>query len=280
MPDIRHLSAEHRTAELYFHIDPCFVNLRKCGSTFGPSFTEFYKQRAHPVDAWPMNVFNDHLTVDFGMEWCRERIIPTLAESISEPEAGQVFCSVDRIVGSNSVYDDERVVFPIRFPFECELTVQVEFSTKHVVCDTGRVLLSRPSNLAIIGEIHSVQDNNVTIHPLVMGTPTFDHPQNSDKQIVGRVMWYALDLWETLPEDIDEFATLTSVPDPQPEEWMAVMARLSESDVKAHLCDILKDLPQKDWGGEQDDHFSSSVHIRGKRTTTAFLLKGPASFRG
>jgi hypothetical protein len=41
----------------------------------------------------------------------------------------------------------------------------------------------------------------------------------------------------------------------------------------------LGDLPKSDWGGEQHDHFSASLHLQGKRLTAAFVLKGPANFR-
>ena len=56
------------------------------------------------------------------------------------------------------------------------------------------------------------------------------------------------------------------------------MRVLPESEVKRHLADILGDLTKKDWGGEQNDHFTSSITLGNKRTTAAFLLKGPAKF--
>ncbi len=44
------------------------------------------------------------------------------------------------------------------------------------------------------------------------------------------------------------------------------------------ICSILKECPSKDWGGEKSDHFSTSLHLTGRRVTAAFLLKGPARF--
>lgn len=58
----------------------------------------------------------------------------------------------------------------------------------------------------------------------------------------------------------------------------SVMKNIYEKAFKACLCEILRYEIKKDWGGEQSDHFTSSIHINQKRYTGAFLLKGPASF--
>ena len=85
-------------------------------------------------------------------------------------------------------------------------------------------------------------------------------------------------LFEIFPGDIDEFITINEVPDPKPEEWQPVMQTISEQAVKEAICEILKDVPKKDWGGELNDHFTTSTHLSGERVATAFLLKGPARF--
>jgi hypothetical protein len=279
MPDIHRLTRDQRTADLYFHVDPCFVNLRKCGSICGPAFIDPYKDRAELSSSWPMAVFNDHLAVDLVMQWCRDQHVSTLAERLIAPQVGDVFCSIEKIRGKEDVYDDERVTVPIAVPYESDLQIEMEFGTKHIVCDTGRVLLSRESDLALIGEIHAVDGCRVLIHPLIMGSPTFYHARNTDRTLAGRVSWYARDFYDTLPEDIDEFSALSSVDEPQPEEWTERMKNLKENDVKSKFCELLRDLPQNDWGGEQEDHFTASVHVGGKRTMAAFLFKGPSQFR-
>jgi hypothetical protein len=42
---------------------------------------------------------------------------------------------------------------------------------------------------------------------------------------------------------------------------------------------LLKEPTKKDWGGEENDHFSASITIADRRHTAAFLLKGPANFQ-
>jgi hypothetical protein len=53
---------------------------------------------------------------------------------------------------------------------------------------------------------------------------------------------------------------------------------VSEAAFKACLARLLGDPVQDDWGGEQFDHFSAHMHLSGRATTAAFVLKGPARF--
>jgi hypothetical protein len=55
------------------------------------------------------------------------------------------------------------------------------------------------------------------------------------------------------------------------------MREISEPAFKACLGEILHDNVTKDWGGEHSDHYTSHLHLYGRRVTTAFLLKGPGS---
>jgi hypothetical protein len=48
--------------------------------------------------------------------------------------------------------------------------------------------------------------------------------------------------------------------------------------VKECFAALLNEPTKKDWGGEQNDHFSANVTLAGRRRTAAFLLKGPARF--
>jgi hypothetical protein len=53
--------------------------------------------------------------------------------------------------------------------------------------------------------------------------------------------------------------------------------RLPEATVKKGIAALLGESdPPKDWGGEQNDLFSTNVTIKGRRRATAFALKGPA----
>jgi hypothetical protein len=56
------------------------------------------------------------------------------------------------------------------------------------------------------------------------------------------------------------------------------MQKVPEAHVKAAIAQLLSEPTKKDWGGEENDHFSSNVTVAGRRRTAAFLLKGPARF--
>ena len=68
-------------------------------------------------------------------------------------------------------------------------------------------------------------------------------------------------------------------PAPSPDEWMPVMRTTPEAHVKKAIARLLNDPAKKEWGGEQNDHFSSNVTVGGRRRTAAFMFKGPAQFR-
>lgn len=76
-------------------------------------------------------------------------------------------------------------------------------------------------------------------------------------------------------DDIDSFK---KVKDVRPEDVSGLVPlSVSEADIKQSIADIIGErfIP-KDWGGEKSDLYSTHVILRGKRTSTAFMLKGPS----
>lgn len=92
-------------------------------------------------------------------------------------------------------------------------------------------------------------------------------------------MWLGRDFGEILPEDIDQFSRMKEVKVNSAKEWLSVMDKLPEASVKDAFAKLLSEPTKKDWGGESNDLFSANVSVKGRRTTAAFLLKGPAVFR-
>ena len=88
-------------------------------------------------------------------------------------------------------------------------------------------------------------------------------------------MWFRYQHFENYIEDFDEFAKVRDVKTPKSCE---LMRKISETAFKQCLTKILGDEASKDWGGESSDHFTQHIHLKGKRLTAAFLLKGPARF--
>lgn len=74
-------------------------------------------------------------------------------------------------------------------------------------------------------------------------------------------------------DDIDSFAHVKNIsPD---EVKQNIPLDIKEEEIKLHLADVVGEIfIQKDWGGERSDLFTSRVSFNGRRTPSAFLLKG------
>ncbi len=75
-------------------------------------------------------------------------------------------------------------------------------------------------------------------------------------------------------DEIDSFAAVALIAPATVTNSVPVTA--SEEQVKNAICSAIGDSPRKDWGGEQNDIFTSRVTLNGQRVAAAFLLKGPA----
>ena len=77
-------------------------------------------------------------------------------------------------------------------------------------------------------------------------------------------------------DDIKEFEKISSILLDNVDEWINYMKGLPELRIKENFCKILLDIPKKDWGGELNDHYTSSIHYLNDQYESAFLFKGPA----
>lgn len=75
-------------------------------------------------------------------------------------------------------------------------------------------------------------------------------------------------------DDIDSFAAVGLIAPASVVHNVPVST--PEAEIKAVICAAVGDLPKKDWGGEQNDIFTTRVILNGRRVLAAFLLKGPA----
>jgi hypothetical protein len=258
------------------HIDPGFINHRLIFSTLGHGFRESFEARRVKADDHMAKLWNDHLLVTYLLSACHTAAVATLGEALQSPAVGTLFCSTEQLAPSSGVYDEPRATSAILLPYESDWEVVLAYSTRHIYSDTMRGELHDGAKVTVVAGIREVSGNRIVAYPLVIGSPSFDHPLNKDLGL--DLIWFGWEWFELFPEDIDEFAMMSDVEYPMPAEWQSVMAKIPESYVKQSVCDLLKDTPAADWGGELLDHFSSSVHLNGERTTAAFLLKGPAHF--
>ncbi|MFG0256561.1 MAG: hypothetical protein ACF8GE_01530 [Phycisphaerales bacterium JB043] len=270
---------EIRLSTPYHFIDPGFINLRKCFSVFGEPYINFYNEHAKKDGDWQDDLRNNHIAVEAALQICSAAKVPVLGELANTPRVGVIFCSTERLEGAPDVYEEgiERVRNKVLLDAETDRTIWLDYGIEHFVASTGRSEQSHESYVSIIGQVRSVSDDALIIHPLIMGAPTFDHWRNSG--IPHSLAWYGFDLYQIFPEDIDQFSRIKTIDRESCNDWEETMKELSENFVKEQLATILGDETSRDWGGEQADHYSTSISIGGRRVSAAFLLKGPSKFR-
>lgn len=276
---VEKIPAEVRTSDFYTHIDMGFVNRRLGLQALGPLREQFLAKREPGEDHFTQ-LANDHLMVTMLLEIASSVGVPSLAEAVSLGEPTVMVMSTERLEPCPDVYEKKRVRQKVLFDLDLEKPVYLEYHTEHIVADTGRMVLadgfSRGYREAILGVLHD-QGDYFWLEPIAMGAPWLDHQFNKGGH--RNLMWFGRDYGEVLPEDIAEFERLKDVAVSSAEEWMSAMRNVPEAAVKSAIASLLSEPEKKDWGGEENDHFSSNVTVGGRRRTAAFLLKGPTSFR-
>jgi hypothetical protein len=194
-------------------------------------------------------------------------------QDILATKSGRLFCSTERLLPCPDVYDSERAISIWDNPGTFPLRVEFHYSTRHISSDTLRSRLHQGATVSIIGQLYSATSDLIIFDPLIMGFPWLtENDQHPDFDI----MWHGYDFYENFIEDFDEFSSVSDVPVPASPDRMRGVSELA---FKSCLAEILGDSAEKDWGGEQSDYYSAHLHLRGRRLTAAFVLKGPANFR-
>jgi hypothetical protein len=222
---------------------------------------------------------NDHLLVTMLIDLCAAADVPTLAEALTIGKPRHMFMSTERLEPCPDIYDAARVTQAVHLDRDYGKPVNTSYHTSHIVSDTGRMTLAEGyqngHRESIIGLLHS-RSQTWEIEPIVIGAPWLDHPRN---ETGSDIVWYGHDYGEVLPEDIAEFSRAGAVKVSRADEWMSIMKNLPELCVKEAFAALLCEPTKSDWGGEENDHYSSNVMVGGRRRTAAFLLKGPTKFQ-
>lgn len=150
--------------------------------------------------------------------------------------------------------------------------VEFHYSRALVSASTLKEKLSQGAVISFVAELHTRTKDAIIFHPVLMGFPWL-RAANPDWDFKAQFWRYGY--FENFIEDFDEFSKVREVERPKD---FSIMQRISEGAFKGCLSQLLGDAVSKDWGGEQSDHFTSSLHLNGLRVTAAFQLKGPATF--
>lgn len=270
------VSLEHRALPLIASVDPGFVNRRRVETWLGPDGMRLVDDRIRslpPIQHQALQeVRIDHTYKDILLAFCRGMRVPTLGEVLAAG-SGRLFCSIEELAPCRNFFDVPRAVSRVVLKGKSPYKVELEYSTANVRADTLRGRLRQGSpRVAVIAELHKAEGNRLIFDPLLMGFPWLDTP---DPGLRDQVMWWSWGFWEHFVDDFDEFREVRNVPHPHD---FGVMRSVSEAAFKWAIGEILSDPTRKDWGGEASDHFTSRLHLSGKRHTAAFLLKGPGRF--
>lgn len=268
-------STESRAIEFKHTIDPGFVNRRLAQTVIGDAGMKLVDQLIRQIPRMPAALYEariNHAYSQILLTLCQALKVKTLGELLASGN-GHLFCSTEQFLPSPNVYTAARVESFISPPGNAEYSVVLEYSTEHILSDTLRMELGRGATLSVVAKFRRKEEDTLYFHPLVMGGPWMSH---EDEQIAAWAMWTNLDHFENFVEDFDEFKKVLDFDKPAN---IKPMRDVSEAAFKICLARLLGDTTKKDWGGEMSDHFTSQLHLSGRRVTGAFLLKGPSRFQ-
>jgi hypothetical protein len=268
-------NTESRAINLKHTIDPGFVNRRLVQTIIGDASMKFVDQLIGQIPSMPDRLYEvriNHAYCQVLLGFCEALNVKTLGELLASGN-GHLFCSTEELLPCPNVYDAVRVESIISPPGNSEYSVVLEYSTEHVLSTTLREELERGAILSVVAKFRHKREDTLYFHPLVMGGPWMSH---EDEQIAAWGMLENFNHFENFIEDFDEFSKVRNFDKPTNIE---PMRHISEVAFKTCLARLLGDPVKKDWGGEMSDHFTSQLHLAGRRVTGAFLLKGPSRFR-
>lgn len=267
------LTSRQRVTPAKLSIDPGFVNHRLIESYIGDRGMAVVNAMINELPAlpdWLRETRINHIYTRVMLQICENVGVASLSKAMSERH-GTIFCSVEKVEATPTVYTAPRVSSRIVKPGFTDITATLEYSTSMIRADTTRAQIFQGHDMALIGKFMSLRGNEAVLAPLVIGSPWLV----ADENVIGGPEWYSHDFFENFIEDIDEFDRVAATPTPSD---FSIMREISERAFKQCLGELLGDSVVADWGGEQSDHFTSHLHLGGKRHSAAFLLKGPARF--
>lgn len=269
------LSPEQRAADMHLTIDPGFVHYRKIETLIGTDGMRHIDDsilNLPPMPDYRRHIRVAHIYTRALMALRKAWDVPSLGELIAAGK-GYLFCSTVTVLPAPEVYTSDRAVSRIVIPGVESPTVELHYSIEHFVADTTRCELANGDDgVAVVAQFHRREGDKLVFYPLLIGGPWLE-PGDNPVPFDGPE-WYSHDYFEHFIEDVDEFARARTTKTP---DDFSVMKRITEFAFKTCLAEILGDNAHTDCGGEMSDHFAAHLHLSGKQTTAAFLLKGPGN---
>ena len=271
------IPSDIRKGDFFYTIDRGFLNRRLCLTALPRPLRDDYIQHQKPGND-PMTVLsNDQFLITMLLDACQEVGAPTLLKVLELSEPKRLFLSTEKLSPCKKVFEASRVDHLVELDIDFGKPVHITYHTEHLVSTTGRERLAEGAVQSVLGLLHNKPDR-FEIEPLVIGTPLLDHHWNGNEQERTYLLFggYSSNYGEIFPEDIEQFSEMVNVTVKDADEWMNVMQKMPEKEVKQAFAKLLGEPIQNDWGGESNDHFSRNVRVNGRRRSAAFLLKGPS----
>lgn len=271
------LSSEQRVLPLNLTIDPGFVHYRKIETILGPKLMPYIddaiNKLPNTLPDWQRPVRIDHIYTRYFLKWCSHNKIRSLAD-IYHSGDGRLVLSTERLGPcTGDIYTDCRITSEWTPPFNPDIKVRLEYSTRHARGDTFKGRISEGGNLiSFIASVVNVDTkrNILKLEPIIMGFPWLESEGDTDFS----PEWFSYDYYEIFIDDIEEFKKVKSI---GPSHDFSIMKKVSEDSFKWAICKILGEDAAKDWGGESEDHYSPRLHLGGQRVHASLLLKGPGN---
>ena len=266
-----------RYTDFHLSIDPGFVHHSKIETILGQKGKlvlddALRKNVNHSLPEGLQQTQIDHVYTNIFTTFCKVIGIKSFGQVISEKK-GRLFCSTEILEPCDGIYDKPRIKTEINKYWNLDTPVYIEFSTNKVRSDTLRSRLEKGDQFSLIAEFHTVNDKEIIFDPIIIGSPWF----TADNDKID-LTWNGYVHNEVFIEDIDEFSKVKDV-DVKISEVNETMPNIPEKDIKSAFCSILGIESVNDWGGEQSDIYTANMHIKNKRYSAAFILKGPANFK-
>lgn len=254
-------------------VDPGFVHHRKIEAILGRTGTEIINQQIANIPAqtpeWRKEVLIDHIYSRITLDFCGVNEIKTLQQLLFD-ECDTMFCSIVHILPCEKIYESKRVAIECQSIEGSDYKVEFHITSNKVRSDTLKSGLYQGGEFAVVAQLYARNNNTLIFHPLLIGYPYLADAETGD------LLWKKYtDFYQIHLEDFKEFEIVKRYPLPSSSDKMQF---IKESVFKQCLGKILAESTPKDWGGESSDFFTSHLHIRERRLSATFLLKGPAKY--
>ena len=267
----KQLDPESRNSSPYLHIEPSYLNIAKCLRIFGSVFKEFYMARTVKEQTELAQIFNNHLLVTYVMDAFRDRKISSLGEVLLNPNATDLFFSIETLKGSKNLNpDNQRIARNIlNSPWAEKRRIYIQYETYNFLSSFEREQFSKTQNLAIACQIDVIKNHYIIAAPLFMGTLTFDHFRNQEESLTFSKfapLWF-----ETLPFDLLGFQVGANVLVPEAETIKAAMVQEGTKKVYYKMLSLLTKKEVSKWNFIWPDIALVEAKLLGKSLKAAIL---------